>query len=593
MFARLIPLLDLVPFVRPYRGRVALALLALVVAALATLAVPAAFRQLIDLGFSAANVGHIDTYFLALFAVSTVLALAVGARFYLVSWLGERVTADLRRAVYANVIQMSPAFFETTRSGEVLSRLNSDTTLIETVVGTSLSMGLRNLFLMVGGLIMLTITSPLLTGYIVVLMLVVVAPIIVFGRRVRKLSKATQDNIADTSAIAAETLNAVTTVQAFTHEEIESKRYRAAVESAFEAALRRIGARSLLTVMVIVLVFGAIVLVLWLGAHDVLAGRMSGGQLGAYILYAVIVAGAFGALAEVWGDLQRAAGAMERLLELHRARTEIASPPQPRVLTRCAGRVDFDWVTFSYPSRPDTHALHEFSLSVKPGEAVALVGPSGAGKTTFFQLLLRFYEPQSGRILLDGIDIRELGIEALRNHIGIVTQDPVIFAADAFDNIRYGKPDATEAQVREAARRAFADEFIVRLPEGYKTFLGERGVRLSGGQKQRIAIARALLKNPPVLLLDEATSALDSESEAKVQAAIESAARDRTVIVIAHRLSTVQSAQRIAVLDHGRLQAVGTHQALIAGNALYARLAALQFGQTAEPLKTEEIGRLG
>lgn len=582
MLPRLTPLLALGPFLRPYRARIAFAFVALVVAAGATLTLPMAFRSLIDLGFSVSNAGHIDRYFLTLLLVATVLAVATAARFYTVSWLGERVTADIRSAVYANVIQMPPTFFETTRTGEVLSRLTTDTTLIETVVGTSLSLGLRNLFLFSGGLIMLTVTSARLTAYIIGLLLVVVVPIVIFGRRVRRLSRASQDKLADTSALASETLNAVSTVQAYTHEAIETQRFRAAVDAAFAAALRRIRARSALTLIVILLVFGAIVLVLWLGAQDVLAGHISGGQLGAFVLYAVLVAGSLGALAEVWGDLQRAAGATERLLELFHARSDITSPSVPQPLNHCVGAVSFDGVDFSYPSRPDVHALRDFSLSIGAGETVALVGPSGAGKSTVFALLLRYYDPQHGTVRVDGHDIRSVALDSLRSRIGVVSQDAVIFSADAAANIRYGKADAVDAEIHQAASRAYADEFIARLPEGYATFLGERGMRLSGGQKQRIAIARALLKNPPVLLLDEATSALDSESEARVQAAIENAARDRTVIVIAHRLSTVRKANRIVVLDQGAIQAVGTHDELLASSPLYGRLAARQFDLTPE-----------
>ncbi|MBK7664159.1 MAG: ATP-binding cassette domain-containing protein [Sterolibacteriaceae bacterium] len=586
MIERLSPLAALAPFLRPYRLRILAALVALVVAAGATLTLPIAFRNLIDLGFSAASRGHIDAYFLALFGVALVLALATAARFYSVSWLGERVTADLRAAVYDNVIRMSPEFFESTRTGEVLSRLTSDTTLVETVVGTSFSMGLRNLFLLVGGLVMLGVTSPQLTAYIGGLLVAVVAPLVIFGRRVRKLSRASQDSIADTSALAGEMLGGIATVQAYTHEGIESARYRGAVEKAFATSLRRIHARSLLTVAVISMVFGAVVLVLWLGAQEVLAGRMSGGALGAFVLYAVLVAGALGALAEVWGDLARAAGAMERLLELYRAKPVIVSAPDALPLAQAHGHLRFEHVGFHYPSRPETPALAGVGFEVRPGETVALVGPSGAGKTTVFQLLLRFYDPQSGAILLDGRDIRGLRIDDLRRHIGIVAQDPVIFSADARDNIRYGNPQASEAEVIEAARQAYADEFIGALPQGFDTFLGERGVRLSGGQRQRIAIARALLKNPPLLLLDEATSALDSESERKVQAAIDNAAKNRTVLVIAHRLSTVRKADRIIVLDGGCIEAVGSHDALLAASPLYARLAALQFGTLADAAET-------
>ena len=582
MIERLSPLAALGPFLRPYRLRILAALVALVVAAGAMLTLPMAFRNLIDLGSSAASRGHIDAYFLALFGVALVLAVAVAARFYCVSWLGERVTADLRAAVYDKVIRMSPEFFEVTKTGEVLSRLSSDTTLVETVVGTSFSMGLRNLFLLVGGLIMLAVTSLQLTAYIGGLLVAVVAPLVVFGRRVRRLSRASQDSIADTSAPAGEMLGGVATVQAYTHEGIESARYRGAVETASAASLKRIRARSVLTVSVIALVFGAVVLVLWLGAQEVLAGRMSGGALGAFVLYAVMAAGALGALAEVWGDLARAAGAMERLLELYRAQPTIASPPDAQPMPVAHGHVRFEHVGFHYPSRPATPALAGVGFEVRPGETVALVGPSGAGKTTVFQLLLRFYDPQSGAILLDGRDIRSLRLDDLRRHIGLVAQDPVIFSADARDNIRYGNPQASEAQVIEAAREAHADEFIRALPQGYGTFLGERGVRLSGGQRQRIAIARALLKNPPLLLLDEATSALDSESELKVQAAIDNAAKNRTVLVIAHRLATVRKADRIIVLDGGCIEAVGNHEALLKASPLYARLSALQFG-TAQP----------
>jgi ATP-binding cassette subfamily B protein len=574
---KLSPLRELAPFLRPYRWRIAFAFTALLVAAAATMAVPLAFRQLIDIGFSGSSRVGVDAAFVTLLAVATALAAATAARYYAVSWLGERVTADIRGAVFDNVLRQSPRFFETLKTGEVLSRLTSDTTLVETVVGTSFSLGLRNLFLLCGGLLMLAVTSPLLTAYIVLVLVAVVAPIIVFGRRVRRLSRSTQDRMAEASARAGETLGAITTVQAYTREPYESGRFRDTVETVFIAALRRVRARALLTLAAILLIFGSVVGVLWLGAQDVLAGRMSIGTLGAFILYALLCAGALGGLAEVWGDLQRAAGAVERLLELQRAVPTIVSPARPRPLAARKAAIAFEDVSFSYPSRPDAPVLHAFNLRVRPGETAALVGPSGAGKSTVFQLLLRFQDPQQGRISIDGVNIREVLLNDLRGMIGIVPQEPTLFSTDALENIRYGRAGATDAEVREAARLAFADEFIERLPQGYATFLGERGVRLSGGQRQRIAIARALLKDPPILLLDEATSALDAESESKVQAAIENATRDRTVLVIAHRLATVARANRIVLMDHGAILAVGNHQELMAASPLYARLAQLQF----------------
>ncbi len=604
----------LLPFLAPYRARLALAFVFLVIAAASTLVVPLAFRQLIDHGFSAtvaapatgssivglapsaigsigsqatdalnrAATSHVDLYFLGLFAVAVVLAMSTAARFYMVSWLGERVVADIRTAVYTRMLDQSPEFFETTRSGEVLSRLTTDTTLIQTVVGSSMSMGLRNVFLFVGGMAMLAITSLKLFAITIGLLALVIVPIVVMGRRVRKLSKASQDRIADSSAMAGEILNAMPTVQAFTQQRAEATRFHASVESSFATAIRRTRTRAWLTSTVITLVFGAIVFVLWLGANAVMEGTMSPGLLAAFVLYSVITAGAIGGLTETWGDVLRATGATDRLMELLDATSFIASPAAPVAFRgethgpHAALAVAFEHVQFHYPSRPDTAALADFSLSIAPGETVALVGPSGGGKSTVFQLLMRFYEPQSGVVRLGGPAIDTLALDDLRNAVGIVPQDTVIFSTDARENIRYGRPDASDAEVVAAARAAQAHDFIERMPEGYATFLGERGVRLSGGQRQRIAIARAILRNPPVLLLDEATSALDAESEAAVQRALEAAMVGRTTIVIAHRLSTVQKADRIVVLDQGRIIEVGRHGDLVAQKGLFARLASLQ-----------------
>jgi ATP-binding cassette subfamily B protein len=574
----------LTPFLLPYRRQFVLAGIALLFAAGATLAIPAAFKQMIDLGFGASagahSIRHVDATFLALFGVAAVLGLATAARFYMVSWLGERVTADVRSAVYRHVVHQSPEFFETTQTGEVLSRLTTDTTLIQTVVGTSISLALRNTLLFTGGLVMLFVTSAKLTAIILALLVLVIVPIVLFGRRVRKFSRDSQDRIADASAMAGEILNAMPTVQAYTHEKIEAERFGASVESAFGAAMQRIRARSLLTMLAIVLVFGAIVFVLWLGAHAVLEGTMTGGDLGQFILYAAIVAGSIGALAEVMGEAQRAAGATERLLELLGARSDIRSPAHPRALPSRSSNgaaLALHDLTFAYPSRQDSAALSHVSLSIRPGETVAVVGPSGAGKTTLFQLLLRYYDPQSGSITLDGVDIRDLDLHTLRGAIGIVPQDTVIFSNDAMENIRYGRPEASDEEVIACAKLAAAHEFIERLPQGYRSFLGERGVRLSGGQRQRIAIARALLKNPPLLLLDEATSALDAESERLVQGALEAAMVGRTTVIIAHRLATVQRADRILVMEDGRVVETGTHASLVAMGGIYANLAALQF----------------
>lgn len=574
----------LLPFVARYRGRVAVAVIALLVAAGATLAVPVAFRYLIDLGFAVPTASEdpagVNRVFLALFAVSVVLAAGTAVRFYCVSWLGERISNDLREAVYANVLRQDPTFFESLKTGEVLSRLSTDTTLIQTLVGTSISLGLRNVLLLAGSLAMMIYTSPGLAGMIVGLLLLVVAPILVFGRRVRRLSRTSQDRLADTGALAGETLGAMQIVQAYGRESTEQGRYDAVAEQAFESAIRRTRARAMLTVLAIVLVFGAIVFVLWLGAHAVLEGRLSAGLLTQFILYAALLAGSTGAIAEVLGDVQRAAGATERLIELLEARPAIVSGPRVLPAPPSPGRgaaVCFDHVRFHYPSRPGEPALDGLDFAVAPGETVALVGPSGAGKTTVFQLLLRFYDPQSGAIRINDVDIRELALPSLRDAIGLVSQDSVVFSTSALENIRYGRLDATDDEVYEAARMARADEFIRRLPEGYRTYLGERGVRLSGGQRQRIAIARALLRNPPLLLLDEATSALDAQSERDVQAALERVMDGRTTLVIAHRLATIVHADRILVLDHGRLVEAGRHDDLNRSDGLYARLAAMQF----------------
>ena len=573
----------LLPFLRPYRGRIGLALLFLVLAVGATLAFPVALRSLIDGGLVQADKGAqvmaLREHFAALFAVAVALGLFSACRFYMVSWLGERVTADLRNAVYSHVLKQSPEFFETTQTGEVLSRLSADTTLVQTVVGSSLSMGLRNLVMGLGALAVLVWTNPVVMLQVLVVLVLIVLPSLWFGRRVRKLSRASQDRVADSSAIAAEVLNAIPVVQSYTAEGRETQRFVTSTDNAFATATKRSLMRSVLVAFIIIATSAALLWGLYQGTQAVAEGRISAGHLGQTVVYVIILASAFAVLGEVYGDLLRAAGATERLMELLGTQSPITSPSNPALapMPAAGSAIKFEAINFHYPSRPQQAALQDFSLDVHPGQTVAIVGPSGAGKSTVFQLLLRYYDPQSGQIVLDGVGTRAMALDALRQRVGIVPQDAVIFSSTALENIRYGKPEATDAEVHAAAHAAFAHEFIQDLPEGYNTFLGERGVRLSGGQRQRIAIARAMLKNPPLLLLDEATSALDAESERMVQAALESAMRDRTTLVIAHRLATVQKADLIVVLDHGRLVEQGTHAELVARGGVYAGLAALQF----------------
>jgi ATP-binding cassette subfamily B protein len=576
-YRQLFPLLR---FALPYRWYIAGATVALLIAAGTTLALGRGLQHLIDQGFGAGDSSLLDSAVLILFGVSVLLAVGTFARFYLVSWVGERVVADIRKAVFDHIIGLSPGFFEITRTGEVVSRLTTDTTLLQVVVGSSVSIALRNTLLIIGGMIMLLITSPKLTFLVLGVVPLVVAPIVIFGRKVRRLSRLSQDRVADISAEASEALYGIRTVQAFAHEPHDRKRFAERSEEAFLTALTRIRWRAVLTGIVILLVFGSISVVLWVGGADVVAGRISAGQLSAFVFYAVVLAGALGAVSEVIGDLQRAAGAMERIGELLATKPVVLAPPNPKPLpSPSRGAVSFEQVTFHYPSRPNAPALDDFTLDVRPGETVAIVGPSGAGKTTVMQLLLRFYDPEAGIIRFDGTDIRELDPAVLRAAIGVVPQEPTIFAASARDNIRYARPDAGEAEVRAAAQAAHALDFLERLPQGLDTFLGERGVRLSGGQRQRIAIARAILRNPALLLLDEATSALDAESERIVQAALDEVMKERTTLVIAHRLATILKADRIVVLDKGRIDAIGTHAELSRAGGLYARLAALQFDQ--------------
>lgn len=571
------PLLEVARFVLPYRGRIALAGIALLIAAACVLVMGQALRQVVDQGFATSDPGALDRSLLAMLVVVAILAGATYTRFYAVSWLGERVTADIRRRVFAHILTLEPTFFETTRTGEVISRLTNDTSLLEQVIGTSFSLALRNAVIMVGSIAMMVATSPKLTALVLIGVPIVMTPILVFGRRVRRLSRETQDRVADVSAYVDETLHEIRTVQAYAHEPHDRARFDDRVEQSFATALRRIRNRAWLVALVMFLVFGSIGVILWIGGHDVLAGRVTAGDLSAFVFYAVLVASAVGAISEVIGDLQRAAGATERLMELLVREPGVQGPRHPTPMASSGrGQVAFDNVTFHYPSRPETPTLADFSLSVGAGERVALVGPSGAGKSTVFQLLLRFYDPTQGCVLVDGIDARMADPRALRERFALVPQEPVIFAATVAENVRYARPSATEEEVRDACRSAYMLDLVERLPQGFDTYLGERGVRLSGGERQRLAIARALLADRAILLLDEATSSLDAESEAFVQKALDRLMQDRTTIVIAHRLATVKDADRIVVLEAGRIVAIGSHDELVESGGLYARFAALQ-----------------
>ncbi len=571
------PIRGLFPYLRPYRLLVVLAGFALTLTAGLSLVLPLAVRRVIN-SFSDGSTALLDKYFGAAVGIAALLAVGTGLRYYLVTRLGERVVADIRKAVYDRMIGMSPAFFERIMTGEVLSRITTDTTLILSVISSSVSVALRNLLILVGGLIFMLATSLKLAALVLLLVPLVIVPIILLGRRLRGLSRENQDKIAQSSGTASETLQAAQTVQAFTHEDASRAEFGLVTEQSYDAARKRIKTRALMTVIVIFLIFTGVVGVLWIGARDVRASEMSAGALVQFVIYAVMVAGAVGALSEIWGELQRAAGATERLVELLRAEDSVSDPVAPvAVPASVEGRITFDDVTFRYPARPDVKALHEVSFTVAPGETVAIVGPSGAGKSTIFQLLLRFFDPVSGKVMLDGVDLKTMRRDRFRKVLALVPQDPVIFASSARENIRFGRPDASNAEVEAAARAAAADEFLAELPQGYDSFVGERGVMLSGGQKQRIAIARAILRAAPVLLLDEATSALDAESELAVQKAVEAMTADRTTLIVAHRLATVKKADRIIVFDKGRIVATGTHKALVAQGGLYARLARLQF----------------
>ena len=570
---------SMIGFLMPYRWRVLGALIALIFTASVTLSMGQGLRLLIDQGFGEAAATGLDEAIGIFMAMVVMLAIGTFARFYLVSWIGERVSADLRRAVYSNVIELHPGFFETNLSGEIQSRITTDTTLLQTVIGSSVSMALRNVLIFIGGIVLLFITNPKLTGIVLLSVPLVIMPIIFFGRHVRTLSRTSQDKVAVFGGFVGESLKNIKIVQAFNHQQRDRETFTDQVEVAFEIAVKRITYRAWLTAIVITLVFAAMGYMVWVGGHDVIAGRISAGELAAFIFYAMMVALSVGVISEVYSDLQRAAGAAERLLELMTAENLIQAPALPQTLpARVIGNVEFDDISFFYPSRPDSAAIDHFSLKLPAGSSLALVGSSGAGKSTIVDLLLRFYDVQKGQIRLDGVDICELAPQELRRHIAIVPQQPTLFSGTIIENIRFGRPDASDDDVRAAAGAAYADEFIQKLPHGYDSFVGESGVRLSGGQRQRIAIARAVLKNPSILLLDEATSALDAESEYKVQQALEHLMKDRTSIVVAHRLATVVNVDKIAVLDHGQLVDTGSHQQLLASSSLYARWASLQFG---------------
>lgn len=576
-------LLKSASFLKPYKKQIAIAAVALVFTAALTLGLVQYVRIIVDSGFVEGSTEALNTAVLGFFLIAIFQAIGTFARFYWVSWLGERVTADIRMAVYAHIIHLHPGYFEDNLSGEIQSRITTDTTLIQSVIGSSASIALRNILMMLGGTIFLFITNPKLTSVVMICIPLVIGPILYFGKKVRLLSRSSQDEIANVGAYVGETIQQIKTVQAYNHQSHDDKQFSDHVETAFNVALRRIMMRSFLITIVITLVFGALAVMIWVGGQDVINGTMSAGELTAFVAYAVIVASAVGAISQVISELQRAAGAMERLMELLEAVNEIEAPEEPRQLNgNFKGLLTLTDVSFAYSSRPENPALDGVTLQIRSGESVALVGPSGAGKSTLFDLVLRFYDPQSGSIELDGVDIRELDPQELRSNIAIVSQQPTMFTGNVWDNIRYGRPDASDEEVRNAAESAYASEFIDKLPEGYDSYLGEAGIRLSGGQKQRIAIARAILKDPEILLLDEATSALDAESERKVQMALEKLMANRTSLVIAHRLATVMNVSKIAVLDSGKLIAQGSHKELLLESKLYANLAKLQFSASLE-----------